>query len=144
MGAVRHAEAVSIEAADQLQALITALPPLETGRVDFHANDDAGKQLGALDPIADPAGGYLGVYHSPYWSSRGPTFRISLAHSDDLLHWTQLRILDRFGASMPTLRPISGTGGYLLAYEKQPADANVIRIAYYRSRADLLAGRAAG
>src|SRR5436305_7032054 len=44
---------------------------------------------------------------------------------------------------MPTLRPISGTGGYLLAYEKKPADANVIRIAYYRSRGDLLAGRAA-
>ena len=110
----------------------------------FHANDDHGKQLGALDPIPDPAGGYLGVYHSPYWRGRGMTFRISLAHSQDLLHWTRVRVLDRLGASMPTLRRIPGGRGYLLAYEKKPRRfENVIRIAYFRSLASLLHGRPA-
>lgn len=131
----------SAAAAGQLERLIADVPPAATGRAYFHATDDRGKQLGALDPIVDPAGGYLGVYHSPYPWGRGMTFRISLAHSDDLLHWTRIRTLDRNGASMPTLQRIPGTGGYLLAYEKKPLRyQNVVRIAYFRSRRDLVHG----
>src|SRR5260370_19967162 len=134
----------SAAAAGELERLITEVPPGPTGRAVFGGTDDGGKQLGALDPIADPAGGYLGVYHSPRRTGRGLTFRISLAHSSDLLHWARIRVLDRDGASMPTLRRIPGTSGYLLAYEKKPRRyGNVIRIAYFRSRPDLLDGRVA-
>jgi hypothetical protein len=143
-GAVaRRAErGASAAAAGELERLITEVPSGSTGHAVFGATDDGGEQLGALDPIADPAGGYLGVYHSPRRTGRGRTFRISLARSSDLLHWTRIRVLDRDGASMPTLRRIPGTSGYLLAYEKKPRRyGNVIRIVYFRSRPDLLAGR---
>jgi hypothetical protein len=42
---------------------------------------------------------------------------------------------------MPTLQPIPGTRGYLLAYEKVLAHGRAIRLVYYRSRAALIAGR---
>jgi hypothetical protein len=41
---------------------------------------------------------------------------------------------------MPTLRPIPGTPGYLLAYEKR-LRGNIVRVRYYRTAQDLLAGR---
>jgi hypothetical protein len=108
--------------------------------------DNLGHQLGALDPIADPAGGYLGVSHSPIGSPPGATsedFEISVAHSADLLHWRRIAVLDHVGASNPTLRPIPGDRGYLLAYEKALGahSPHVIRIRYYRSLASLLAGQ---
>ncbi len=124
-----------------LQNLIDDVPSVQSGQVVVHATDNRGDQLGALDPIPDPAGGYLGVYHSPYRALGRWTFRISLAHSSDLLHWTRIRVLDRRGASMPTLRQIPGTDGFLLAYEKALPGGDVIRIAYYGSRADLLSGQ---
>jgi hypothetical protein len=140
----RGQSGASAAAAGRLARLISEVPSAPSGRVVFGAADDLGEQLGALDPIADPAGGYLGVYHSPHRARRGMTFRISLAHSSDLLHWTRIRVLDRDGASMPTLRRIPGTSGYLLAYEKKPGHyQNVIRIAYFRTRADLVGGQAA-
>jgi hypothetical protein len=128
--------------AARLEQLIEEIPSLDSGRSAVGATDDQGGQLGAIDPIDDPAGGYLAVYHSPYRPAFGRTFKISLAHSNDLLHWTRLRVLDGIGASMPTLRPIPGTTGYLLAYEKQRPRGDLIRVAYFRSGADLLAGRA--
>jgi hypothetical protein len=140
----RGESGASAAAAGRLARLISQVPSPPSGRVMFRARDDLGDQLGALDPIADPAGGYLGVYHSPRWTGRGLTFRISLAHSSDLLHWSRIRVLDRDGASMPTLRRVPGTSGYLLAYEKKPRHyQNVIRIAYFGTRADLLDGRVA-
>jgi hypothetical protein len=126
--------------AGDLQTLIDDVPALATGRTAVGASDSLGQQLGALDPIDDPQGGYLGVYHSPYLSRFGPTFRVSLAHSDDLLHWSIVRVLDPYGASMPTLQPIPGSDGYLLAYEKAVPGGDVIRIAYYASRDDLVNG----
>jgi hypothetical protein len=74
-----------------------------------------------------------------------PTFRISLARSADLVRWTRVVVLDASGASMPTLRPIPGQPGYLLAYEKHlPGHlAHSLRLRYYPSRAALFAGRAA-
>ena len=79
--------------------------------------------MSVLDPIPDPQGGYLGVYHTAFRLSGDPfeDFRISLGYSTDLIHWTRLEILDPAGASMPTLRAIAGSPGFLLAYEKQTA-----------------------
>jgi hypothetical protein len=131
--------------AAKLQSLIEEVPDPATGRVSFGTSDNLGDQMGALDTIPDPAGGYLGVYHTPFRSPHGRDFRISLAHSTDLIHWTRIRILDPNAASMPTLRPIPRTAGYLLAYEKKqtlPASGgDIIRVTDYRTLADLLAGR---
>jgi hypothetical protein len=113
----------------------------------YQAKDNLGDQLGALDPIADPAGGYLGVYHSPIGSPPGATaedLEITLAGSADLIHWRRIAVLDRAGASNPTLRAIPGNPGYLLAYEKAlgARSPHVIRISYYPTLARLRANRA--
>lgn len=130
--------------ADQLQGLIENLPCPQTGRVSFDTSDNLGDSMAALDTIADPAGGYLGVYHTtfhPHSGSGAVDFRISLAQSIDLIHWTRVEVLDPSGASMPTLRPIPGAPGYLLAYEKRIGHGDVVRIRYYGTLDDLLGGR---
>jgi len=125
----------------QLQDLIENVPCADSGRVSYDATDNLGESMDVLDPITDPAGGYLGVYHTEF----GPypwEFRISLAHSADLIHWTQIVVLDPLGASMPTLRAVPATGGFLLAYEKKiPHVGNIVRLRYYSSLGDLEAGR---
>jgi hypothetical protein len=125
----------------QLQGLIENVPCADTGRVSFGTTDNLGESMDVLDPISDPAGGYLGVYHSAF----GPNpweFRISLAQSPDLIHWTRVVILDPLGASMPTLRAVPGTGGFMLAYEKKiPHLGDIVRLRYYPSPAALQAGQ---
>jgi hypothetical protein len=128
-------------AIEQLEELIESIPCADTGRVSFGTTDNLGESMDVLDPIANPAGGYLAVYHTAF----GPyawEFRISLAESQDLIHWTQVVTLDPLGASMPTLRAVSATGGFLLAYEKKiPRVGNIVRLRYYRSLSALQAGQ---
>jgi hypothetical protein len=131
-----------------LEQLIEDVPCPATTRVQYDTTDNLGEAMGLLDPIRDPAGGYLGVYHSPFGSPAGATpryFRISLAHSTDLMHWTRIRILDPVGASMPTLRRIPGNPGFILAYEKNlpPGWTDVVRIRYYPTLAALLSNQVA-
>jgi hypothetical protein len=132
-------------AADRLQTLIDAVPCPDTGRVSFNTRDDNGDQMSVLDSIPNPSGGYLGVYHTefqPYHEPGGLDFRISLARSRDLIHWTRLTILDPTGASMPTLQPVPRGPGYLLAYEKRAPDGGgVVRLRYYPGLGSLVAGR---
>lgn len=124
----------------QLQDLLEDIPCVDSGRVSYDTTDNVGGSMDVLDPIADPAGGYLGVYHTEF----GPyawQFRISLAQSPDLIHWTRIAVLDPLGASMPTLRAIPGTGGFLLAYEKKiPKVGNIVRLRYYATVGALEAG----
>jgi hypothetical protein len=124
----------------QLQGLIENVPDAASGRASYGTTDNRGGSMDVLDPIAGPAGGYLGVYHTEY----GPDpsqFRISLAQSADLIHWTRTVVLDPVGASMPTLRAVPN-GGFLLAYEKKtPHGGNSVRLRYYRSLGKLEAGR---
>jgi len=135
--------------ADRLASLIQDVPCPATGRVSYNTSDNLGDSMAVLDTVPDPAGGYLGVYHTAYRTQPGAgstwAFRASLAHSDDLLHWTRIEVLDPVGASMPTLRPIPGAPGYLLAYEKtlSPHGSNFVRLRYYRTLGGLLAGRVA-
>ncbi|MGO9901454.1 MAG: hypothetical protein ACLP0J_17625 [Solirubrobacteraceae bacterium] len=123
--------------------MIQNVPAVDSGRASYNTVDNLGEQMGVLDPIPDPAGGYVGVYHSPFGRRPGATardFRISIAHSNDLIHWTRVQVLDPVGATMPTLRAIPGNKGYLLAYEKASAhDGDHIRVRYYRGLADVLA-----
>jgi hypothetical protein len=131
-------------AAARLEQLIEQVPCPSSGRVSFDTADDLGNPMGVLDPLADPAGGYLGVYHTAV----GPTddalaYRVLLGRSTDLIHWHRLAVLDPDGASMPTLRAIPGEPGFLLAYEKagSPQADHVIRLRYYATRDDLLLAR---
>lgn len=132
-------------AADRLQSLLDYVPCPDTGRVSFGTHDNTGESMSVLDILPNPSGGYLGVYHSEFRRADRPyaiDFRISLARSDDLIHWTRLAILDPHAASMPTLSTIAHGPGYLLAYEKKAADGgNVVRVRYYRSAAALAANR---
>jgi hypothetical protein len=123
----------------QLQDLIENVPCPGSGNVSYGTVDNLGESMDVLDPIIDPAGGYLGVYHTEFGPHPGE-FRISLAQSADLIHWTQIVVLDPFNASMPTLRAVPG-GGFLLAYEKAiPHFGNVVRLRYYGSLGDLQVG----
>jgi hypothetical protein len=131
--------------AQRLQSLIEQVPCPQTGRVSYGTADNLGNTMSVLDPVSAPGGGYLGVYHTPYRDTPGGVendFRINLATSTDLIHWTWVTMLDSAGASMPTLRSIPGAPGYLLAYEKRlPGRGSFVRLRYYRTLQDLLAGR---
>lgn len=131
-------------AAVRLEQLIEQVPCPGSGHVSFDTSDDHGDGMSALDVLANPAGGYLGVYHT----ATGPPqdaldYQVSLARSTDLLHWHRVAVLDPVGASMATLRAIPGKPGFVLAYEKafSPGAGHVIRMRYYATLADLLAAR---
>ncbi len=130
--------------ATALAQLIENVPCPASGRASYATRDSRKQEMGVLDPIEDPAGGYLGVYHTSIGFSAAATnadYKISLAHSIDLIHWSPIGVLDPAGAAMPTLREIPASQGYLLAYEKaqSPRDT-VIRVRYYPSLDALLAG----
>ena len=118
----------------------------QDGQVAFALRDDTGAPMEVLDPVADPRGGYLGVYHTSaagHAAADARGYELVLAHSDDLLHWRRLRVLDGGGASMGTLQPVPGGNGFLLAYEKAPAQTgHFIRVCYYAQPSALQAGRA--
>jgi hypothetical protein len=114
--------------------------PRATGR-RYAARDDHGRSMDTLKIIPRPGGGYLGVYHS---GSQG-AFRVYVAESRDLLHWTSKAVLDN-NASQPTIAVLSDSG-YLLADEASGNHAAGrsrprLRFRYYASLAALLAGRA--
>jgi hypothetical protein len=106
----------------------------------YTARDDHGRSIDTLKIIPRPGGGYLGVYHS---GSQG-AFRVYLAESRDLLHWTSKAQLD-VHASQPTIAALSDSG-YLLADEASGNQAAglrpQLRFRHYASLAALRAGRA--
>ena len=133
-------------ATERLQSLIDYLPCPDTGRVAFNTRDNFGDSMSVLDTLPSPTGGYLAVYHTeftPPGKHWGADFRVSLARSNDLIHWTRATVLDPTGASMPTLSAIPGTSGYLLAYEKRQraGGGDVVRLRYYPSLFWLLGGQ---
>lgn len=125
-----------------LPALLEELPCPASGHVVYGLRDDHGVAMQVLDPIADPAGGYLGVYHSLVqpWAPAGGIYEVLLAHSDDLVHWHELAVLDDREAAMPALCALPGGAGFMLADEKAagPPGGHVVRISYFPTRAALL------
>jgi hypothetical protein len=121
-------------------ASLGAVPCPPSRLTAYGARDDQGAPLDALDPIADPRGGYLGVYHVPRPRARG-TFDVMLARSFDLVHWRRIRLLVP-GAAMATLRAVPGTGRYMLAVERD-GPPNTILLAYYPSLRAVLSGHPA-
>ena len=146
-GLLRHKAVSCPQPATSLPALLEYVPCPAAGNATYDLHDDRGVSMAVLDPIADPAGGYLGVYHALVqpWSPAGGIYEVLLAHSKDLIHWHELVVLDDRSAAMPTLRAIPGAPGFLLADEKAdgPVGGHVVRIVYYRDRAALVRGRAA-
>jgi hypothetical protein len=122
-------------AAGLLRAAVEAVPDATAFR--YATRDDNGRSMDALKIISRPGGGYLGVYHS------GPAgvFRVYVAESRDLLHWTARASLD--DASQPAIAALSDSG-YLLADEasvSRGAQVRLLRFRHYASLATLLSGR---
>lgn len=121
-----------------LSSAIEAVPDATARR--YATRDDHGRSMDTLKIIPKPGGGYLGVYHS------GPqgAFRVYLAESRDLLHWTSKAQLDS-NASQPTIAALSDSG-YLLADEASGNQAAglrpQLRFRHYASLSALLTGRA--
>ncbi len=124
-------------AAAVLRAAIEAVPDATAYR--YATRDDHGRSMDALKIISKPGGGYLGVYH---YGPQG-VFRVYVAESRDLLHWTSRALLDN-DASQPAIAALSDAG-YLLADEasvNRAAKLRILRFRHYASLAALLSGRA--
>ncbi len=114
-----------------------------TGRAVYGLEDTAGQSMVGLDPVADPRGGYLGVFGTRVDPAPTGQSQVLLDRSSNLSGWTRVRVLAPAGAGAPTLAPIPGTGGYLLAYTETTASRTFIRVRYYRSLTALLAAHEA-
>ncbi len=105
----------------------------------YNATDNTGRTMDCVKIIANPSGGYIGVYHTMI----NGTFFASLATSTDLLHWTWIRELGgsvNAGASQPTIAAVAG-GGFVIVWEQEPS--NHLKFSYYNSWADLQNGTVA-
>jgi hypothetical protein len=114
----------------QLRGYVENVPQANARR--YGARDSAGRSMDTAKIIADPAGGYLAVYHTLISGS----FHVSVATSSDLMSWRFRRDLGS-RASQPHITALSD-GGYLLAWEQEPS--NHLAFRYYGSRTALLNG----
>ncbi|WP_433222900.1 hypothetical protein ACQP00_24720 [Dactylosporangium sp. CS-047395] len=120
-------------------ALIDLLCAVTGATVHYEVRDDRGRTMDTLKVIADPAGGYIAVYHCGV--GRG-MFEVHVATSPDLATWTSRARLDAF-ASQPHIIGLDD-GGFLVAIEAGGAGTPPwLRLLDYASRDDLLAGTAA-
>jgi hypothetical protein len=117
----------------ELKTHLEAVPAATAYR--YNAADNAGHTMDTAKVIADPAGGYLAVYHT----NAGPFFQVYLATSTDLMHW-QYRQSYGSRTHQPYLAA-APDGGFVLANEADDGSHNWIQVRYYRSRDDLLANR---
>ena len=105
----------------------------------YNATDNTGKTMDCLKIIANPAGGYIGVYHTMI----SGTFKTNVASSTDLLHWTWIRELagsNTGGASQPAIAA-TATGGFVMVWEQEPS--NHLKFSYFNSWTDLQNGTVA-
>lgn len=119
-----------------MAALITDVTAADAYR--YGLRDSAGSSMDTLKVIPNPAGGYLGVYHTLI----GGAFHVKLATSSDLLTWAYRIDLDTH-ASQPTLAATSD-GGYLLVEEADnnglvATSATWLRFRHYATLAQLVA-----
>ncbi|MEN0054982.1 MAG: hypothetical protein AAGC65_15005 [Mucilaginibacter sp.] len=102
----------------------------------YNAKDNTGKTMDCLKIIANPSGGYIGVYHTMINGS----FKVNVASSTDLLHWTWIRELagsNNGAASQPTIAA-TATGGFVMVWEQEPS--NHLKFSYFNSWTDLQNG----
>jgi hypothetical protein len=104
--------------------------------VRYGVHDDRGNSMDTVKIVQSGRGLYVSVYHT--WTAG--KFTVKLATSTNVLDWHYIGDLDT-DASQPTIRRLP-TEGYLVAYEKQSADAtrHWLRFRHYAGLADLLSG----
>ncbi|MFI5913220.1 hypothetical protein [Dactylosporangium sp. NPDC051541] len=119
--------------------LVEALCDVTGATVAYDLRDDQGRAMDTLKVIADPAGGYLAVYHCGVGRGR---FDVHVATSPDLARWAWRARLDEL-ASQPHIVAMPD-GGFLVALEAGGAGTPPwVRVLDYAGRDDLLAGAAA-
>ncbi len=101
----------------------------------YNATDSAGHSMDTAKIIADPAGGYLAIYHT----NMGSFFQVSLATSNDLIHW-QYRQSYGSHTHQPYLSQ-APDGGFVLANEADKDHYNWVQVRYYPNREALLDNR---
>lgn len=124
--------------------ILMALPQVDLGdlleslasnpNVRYAAKDDRGNGLDCLKIAQVAPERFVGVSH---WQ-RGGVFSLNLATSTNALDWRFAKELDTH-AHQGTLKEVDGK--WLLAYEKDGANGNWIRLRAYDSSTDLLAGK---
>jgi hypothetical protein len=122
-------------AIDDMTALIGNVRQATAYR--YGLRDSSGASMDTLKVIANPSGGYLGVYHT----SLGSAFAVRVATSSDLVTWTLRATLDSH-ASQPTIAATSD-GGLLVVEEADNTglaspSATWLRFLHYPSLARLL------
>lgn len=102
----------------------------------YDAKDNVGHNMDCAKIIANPAGGYIAVYHT-YVNGEA---KVNLATSTDVLHWTWVRELagsNTGSASQPTIA-VAADGGFVMAWEQEPN--NHLKFVYFRNWTDLKNG----
>ncbi|HEY5114259.1 MAG TPA: hypothetical protein VIJ00_01910, partial [Nakamurella sp.] len=96
----------------------------------YAVTDSAGNTMDTVKIITNPAGGYLGVYHTGN--------RVQLATSTDLVNWVFRRTLDP-QASQPTIFALPN-GGFLTAAEfnNLAGSGGLLRFRHYANLSALL------
>lgn len=120
---------VAIAAPKDLLNILTNIPGATAYK--YGITDNQGSGMDCLKVIANPAGGYLGIYHH-----NDSGFKVYIATSTDLLNWTRRATLD-VGGHQPTIEYHLATGGFLIVYE---TDVNGVKFRWYNSLDDLLSG----
>lgn len=104
----------------------------------YGTRDNLGNTMDGAKIIANPAGGYLAVYH--VIPANSTSNFLKLATSSDLLNWTFKKDLDP-QASQPTIQALP-TGGFLVAseYNDQVGSGGKLRLRHYPTLAALYSG----
>jgi hypothetical protein len=92
---------------------VRALP---SNQYRYNAKDNQNCGLDTIKIIANPQGGYLGIYHFRIGGLSSEYFQVRLARSADLLNWTFIRTVE-LQASQPTIAQ-APNGVYIVAFEK--------------------------
>ena len=131
-----QASPVPIQAARaELRELITDI----TAATAYHyrISDDQGRWMDTVKVIWVPqANRFAAVYHT--WDEPAGPFRVRLATSTDLMHWTSEVALGS-QASQPTIAAASD-GGYVVAWEQEPDPIHIV-IESFATWDDLLAAK---
>jgi hypothetical protein len=117
----------SISAMNQLQHIIEDVTGSTSSR--FDVKDDQGNNMATVKIIDNLDGGFIAVYHT----NEGDNFKVSVAASNDLLHWTLKTKLGN-NASQPYIAQ-APDGGFVTVWEQTPH--NHLRFRYYKNLTDL-------
>ena len=125
-------------AATPLRTIVEDVPGSTAYR--YGTKDNKGNSMDTLKVVANPYGGYTGVYHT--YVGGYPVVKLAL--SKDLITWKHRADLAQFG-SHATIHNLPG-GATLVAYEKQAGcpggTGNCLTLRYYDSQANLMGGLA--